>query len=125
MSVEADLVAYLAVNAGVSALVGSRIYPLRLPERMTLPALRYQIITTLPRVAHTGDSELRQYRIQLSAHASTYAGAQAVAAALFTALHGKKAIFGAGTSCTVINDVPAYEEESGTWVRHVDVEPWA
>lgn len=121
---ESDLLAVLEGNAGVSALVGARIYPLILPQRVTLPAIRYQVISTLPQPTHNGASGLRQYRIQLSVHAATYSAAQAVAEALHTALDGKKAVFGSGTSCTVANDVPGYDEESGQYMRHVDVEPW-
>lgn len=121
---EADLLAVLEANVGVSALVGARIYPMILPQRVTLPAIRYQVISTIPQPTHNGASGLRQYRIQLSVHAATYSAAQAVAEALHAALDGKKAIFGSGTSCTVANDVPGYEEESGQYVRHVDVEPW-
>ncbi len=122
--VEADLVRYLEANAGVSALVGDRIYPLMIPERATLPAIRYQGISMGSEVAHTGPSGLARHRIQLTVHAATYAIAQAVATALRRALDGKKGMFGAGSSCLVANDVPAYEEESGQYLRHVDVEPW-
>lgn len=121
---EEDLVAVLAANVGVSALVGARIYPLILPQRVTLPAIRYQVISTIPQPTHNGASGLRQYRIQLSVHATTYSSAQAVAEALYTALDAKKAVFGSGTSCTVVNDVPDYDEESGQYMRHVDVAPW-
>lgn len=121
---ESDLLAVLEGNAGVSALVGARIYPLILPQRVTLPAIRYQVISTIPQPTHNGASGLRQYRIQLSVHAATYSAAQAVAEALHTALDAKKAVFGSGTSCTVANDVPGYDEESGQYMRHVDVEPW-
>lgn len=124
MSFEEDLVRYLEANPGVSALVGTRVYPMRLPERVTLPAIRYQSISMTSEVAHTGPSNLRHYRIQLSIHASTYSSAQAVAAALYTAFDGKKSLFGPGTSCFVINDVSDFEDESGQYIRHVDVEPW-
>ncbi len=124
MSMEADLLAVLEANAGVSALVGARIYPMVLPQRVTLPAIRYQVISTIPQPTHNGPSGLRQYRLQLSVHAATYSSAQAVAEALYTALDGKKAIFGSGTSCTVVNDVSDYEETSGQYMRHVDVQPW-
>ncbi len=121
---ESVLVAYLEANPGVSALVAGRIYPQRLPPRVTLPAIRYQRISTRPEVAQTGPSNLGRVRVQLTVHAATYAGAAAVVTALRRALDGTKGLFGAGTSCFVINDLAGVEDESGQFVRYVDIEPW-
>lgn len=35
-------------HAGLAALIGTRCYPDRLPEDVTLPALRYQLISSPP-----------------------------------------------------------------------------
>lgn len=121
---ETGLVAILEADAGVGALVSARIYPLELPERVTLPAIRYQRISTSPEAAHTGDSGLARARLQLTVHAATYASAAAVAEALRAALHGKKGLFGAGSASFVANDVSDREETSGQYVRHVDIEVW-
>lgn len=123
-SLETALVRYLEANPGVNALVAGRIYPLQLPERVTLPAIRYQRVSTSPVVAHTGFSELERARVQLSVHAATYEEAAGVVRALRRALDGKGELFGTGTSCFVINDVADFEEASGQYVRHVDIEPW-
>ncbi len=124
MTVEEDLVRVLQVNAGVSALVSERIYALSLPQRVTLPAIRYQVISTSPEVAHNGPSGLQRNRIQLTVHAATYASAQAVAGALRRALDGRKGLFGPGTCCFVTNDLADYDVDSRHFMRHVDVEPW-
>lgn len=128
MTVEEDLVRVLLVNAGVSALVGgpdgARIYALTLPQRVTLPAIRYQVISTSPEVAHTGPSGLQRNRVQLTVHAGSYVSAQAVAGALRRALDGKKGLFGPGTCCFVTNDLADYDVDSRQFMRHVDVEPW-
>jgi hypothetical protein len=115
---------YLRVQPGVAALVGTRIYPLRFPQRVTLPAIRYQIISTIGQVAHTGPSGLRMYRVQLSAAAATYEGAAQVAEALWLACDGRKGLLGPGSSATVVNDLADDEPESGTYFRHVDAEIW-
>lgn len=46
MAVEEALYAKLEGTAAVSALVGTRIYPLRMPDKVTLPAIRYQRVDT-------------------------------------------------------------------------------
>jgi hypothetical protein len=124
MSLESELVQYLTANPGLAALVGTRIYPLRFPQRVTLPAIRYQVISTIGQVAHTGPSGLRMYRVQLTAAAATYDAAAQAAAALWLACDGRKGLLGPGSSATVVNDLPDDEPESGVFFRHVDVELW-
>lgn len=84
------LVAALKDDTGVAALVGTRIYPVRLPigtsfnESSTdLPALVYQLITE-----RVEAGALRFPRFQLTAFAMTYESAHAVAEAVRDALDG-------------------------------------
>ncbi|WP_292366074.1 MULTISPECIES: DUF3168 domain-containing protein [unclassified Methanoculleus] len=55
--------AVLAANAGVTALVGQRIYPDRLPTEPTLPALTYSLISEVLDAHISGD---RRARVQVS-----------------------------------------------------------
>lgn len=74
--------ARLKAHAGTSALVGSRVYPLRLPQGPTYPAVRYQVIGA-PRTHLMGDtpdaSQWVHSRVQVDCYAVTYAGAHALA----------------------------------------------
>lgn len=74
--------ARLKAHAGTSALVESRVYPLRLPEGPTYPAIRYQVIGA-PRTHLMGDSADASIgvhsRVQVDCFAETYAGVRAVA----------------------------------------------
>lgn len=71
--------ARLTSHAGTSALIGSRVYPLRLPQGPTYPAVRYQVIGA-PRVHAMGaDTGQVDARVQVDSYAETYAGAQALA----------------------------------------------
>lgn len=45
--VGASLRAYIVAQAGVSALIGSRMYPDELPQNATMPAITYHRISTL------------------------------------------------------------------------------
>ncbi len=84
MSVEAAL--YTRLTSGhtaTSALIGTRCYPLRLPQKPTLPAIVYQRISSSPQI---GTTDRRGTRFQFSCWASTYAGAKALAAQVRAAL---------------------------------------
>lgn len=73
------ITARLKAHAGTKALVGSRVYPLRLPQGPTYPAVRYQVIGS-PRVHAMGaDTGQVNARVQVDSYALTYAGAQALA----------------------------------------------
>ena len=74
--------ARLAAHAGTRALVDSRVYPMRLPQGPTYPAVRYQVIGA-PRTHLMGDtpnaSQWVHARVQVDSYAATYAGAHALA----------------------------------------------
>lgn len=77
MTTVAELVyTQLAADAGVSALVGTRIYPRRLPQSPTVPAITYQRISSGPQL---GTTSLRRSRYQLNCWDLTPDGVQALA----------------------------------------------
>jgi hypothetical protein len=123
MSATTDLVHVLKALPSLTALVGERIYPVTLPQGVTLPAIRYMQIDNPPELSHSGSSELSHPRIQLTAVASTYATAEAIAEALKLALHGSQR-WGPGCVSWIASDVDGYEPETGLYMRHVDVLMW-
>lgn len=44
MSIETDFYDVISGNAGVQALVGDRIYPMRAPDKVAVPFITYQFI---------------------------------------------------------------------------------
>ena len=67
MAIEAALYSLLTGNAGVSALLSTRIYPERHPaEAPTLPAAAYQVISTERDYHHSGQSAIATPRIQIT-----------------------------------------------------------
>lgn len=46
MSFEAALYSGLVGHAGLAALVGTRVYPMRLPANVTFPAITYERVST-------------------------------------------------------------------------------
>ena len=88
MSIETTLYTTLTGDAGVSALVSTRVYPNPAPEGASKPLVSYFVvsgtrITTIPGV---GDATRK--RVQINCHANTYSSAKAVAAAVIAALEG-------------------------------------
>jgi hypothetical protein len=85
MSVSTLLRTALTNHTGVHTRVGSRIYPLLLPEHPTYDAITYQRIDN---VWLAGSNDIRETRYQLSCWATTYLGAQALTVDVKDALEG-------------------------------------
>lgn len=56
----------LSNNAGVTALVGTRIYPQVAPQTETRPLIVYSIISDVPTNTKSGGSTLDAYRVQIT-----------------------------------------------------------
>jgi len=85
--IESGLFAFLEANAGITALVGTRIFPLRVPEGATLPALVYHKISGPSAHSKDGDMSLNHPRYQFTVWADKYADAKAVRTAVNAALN--------------------------------------
>ncbi len=72
MSIEIAIRARLAGFAGLSALVGTRIYPNFIPEGSTLPAIAYEVISAERESAMGADIGTSHFRIQLTIFATSY-----------------------------------------------------
>ncbi len=96
MTVEEAVLEHLVADVGVSALVGSRVYQLKLPQKPTLPAVRVQLIDEPVTYHLRGGYTLTRARVQTDAFASEasggdpYRSALAVAEAIDTALSGQR-----------------------------------
>ncbi len=117
--VEEAIYSRLSTHAGVSALVGSRIYPSLMPQNVTLPALTY-IKVAGPRVsAMSIDTGVARPRFQVSCWSQTYSQAKALAAQVRAALQRWR-----GTESGVViqasfmeNEIDLYDNE--TELHHV------
>ena len=87
MTIEQAIVERLKDQASVTALVGTRIYQLVLPQRPTLPAVRVQVIDEDDPQHLRGPVGKQQSRIQVDAYGAEAAGYVAVAA-IAAAIHG-------------------------------------
>ncbi len=79
MSLPELLYTALSGHAGLAALVSDRIYPIKLPQDETLPAVVYQQISVQNMITLDTDTNgVQQIRVQLSAWSSSYDEARAV-----------------------------------------------
>jgi len=90
MSAETELYAVLAAASGLTALVGTRIYPDILPEDHQLPAVVYTRTGTQPVLTVHGGSFGDFTDLQINAWAKTRASAAAVAEQIEAALVAAK-----------------------------------
>lgn len=106
----------LTSYSGISALVGTRVYPLNLPQKPTYEAITYQRISNGPQ---NGSTTIRESRWQISCWAETYAEAHALAVQVKTALeewtaNGIKMAY-------VVNEIDDYDDEAEVYRTLVDV----
>lgn len=95
MSTSADLRTFILADATISGLIGTRMYPLRLPQAPTLPAITYQWISGRHVQSMNDRSGLSGPRVQFTAWAATYLQAEAVFEALRKRLDGFSGMAGA------------------------------
>lgn len=120
----------ILVTAATAAV--DRIYPLALPPNVTLPAIAYTRVST-PRIySLTGFSHLSMPRFQMTAWASTYAAAKALANEIRRALDNYSGWLGAPfpapfpigwievQNISSINELDAYEPRSKFYGISVD-----
>jgi len=107
MTIEAGIFAHLIGNAGVRALVATRIYPLLVPQDVELPAIAYQRISGPRDHAHDGPSGLALARVQLTFVATSYDGAKSLAEAARAAMDGFSGVMGEMTvgACLLSNEM--------------------
>lgn len=86
--IEKDLFDTLKNDATVAGLVGTRIYPLHMPQGVPMPAVVYQRISTTPINSLDGDTGVDAVRMQVSCWAATYLASRALSDAVRAAVTG-------------------------------------
>ena len=85
--VEQTLFTALTSSSAVTAICGTRIYPLLLPTEPTLPAIDYKFVggANQPTMDTTG---VQRYRVEINCWGATYAQAVTLRHAVIKALSG-------------------------------------
>jgi len=96
MDIEPALRSELINNAAVAAMVGTRVYPMHLPQGYTLPAISYQMISAPRAWSTTGPVGQVQARVQVDCWAETYDGAKSLSNGVRLALDNFRGTLGTG-----------------------------
>ena len=86
--IESALYTYITSDATVTGLIGTRLYPLDLPQEPTAPAATYLRVSTNPLYTHDGDAALDEVRIQIDSFDTTVLGAKTLAGAIRDRISG-------------------------------------
>lgn len=123
---EADLRSWLLMQPEITARIGTRCYPMRLPQDVVFPALTYQAISGSSPVSHEGGTGIAQKRIQFDCWGERYDDALALAGALRTALSGVLTSMGGTPSVAgrIVNDLDVSEPEPSLWRRMIETALW-
>jgi hypothetical protein len=111
--IESDLYSYLSGVSAVSALAGTRLYPLILPQAPTYPAITYTVQGADRDYTYCGPSGLVKKDIQIDAWGSTYAAAKALQDVLRVALDGFVGLMGNTRvhRVEILAEIDVYEDE--------------
>ena len=109
---EKSLVATLKGNAPLAALVGTKIFPLIVPQGTAFPCISYQRISGMPANTLSGHSGLEEIDLQIDVWAKTYTEAKAIAKAVRAAMPAKGTPFSA--HLRMDEDLPG---DDGTYFR--------
>ena len=124
MAVEDAIYSRGTTHAGLSALIGLRLYPGLAPQNVAYPAVVYQRISAIPESLMTADTDILRERFQFTVLAEDYAGASVVAAQVKSAFQRWQ-----GTEASVViedsflaGDIDLYDPDTELHQRAIDFE---
>lgn len=120
--IEETLYSYLSGHAGLSALVGNRIYPVVAPQGVTKPYCVCKKVSNARQYAMGGIVAAQRHRFQVSCFGTTYSSAKNVAAQVTAALEAWKAA--EVLAAFAINEIDMYEQDTGLYHIPVDFYIW-
>jgi hypothetical protein len=131
ITIEEGLTAFLSANAGLTTLIGGRVYLMRIPQGATLPCLTYQRISTPRVLTHdtSGSAGTAHPRFQFDAWGTTYTAVKGIADAARAALNGYTGTMGSSNPVTVqaalIDDEsPEFAPDVKLWRVRMDFIIW-
>ena len=109
----------LRLDAGVIAIVGTRIYAAgAMPPETAMPALTYQVITGQPENYLDGVPTIERQRVQVDAWAAGLAAAEQLQSA------ARVAVIAGGRNVCISNNGHDYEPETKRYRASRDYEVW-
>lgn len=104
----------LSQDSNITAIVGQRIYPVKLPQEVTIPAIRFSRVSTTGRIiTHSGSADVAKSRYQFSCYAEDILTAKNISEKIRQLFHGQtfeengEEVFNA----TAVNEVDLYDDD--------------
>lgn len=97
---EEALIAKLLADSGLSALAGTRVYPVSRPQGSALPAVTLATVSNVPLYTDQGEAGIAEARVQIDCWGTSYGSVKAVARSVKAAL---SAFFGTVEGVTFQN----------------------
>lgn len=116
---EPKIYTVLSGSSAVSAVVSARIYPLVLPQDVTLPAITYVRISGGQVNSMGGYSGLENPRMQIDVWGATYTAAKTLAALVHAAMSAATTF-----SALLISDMDLYEDDTKIYRVSMDFSVW-
>jgi hypothetical protein len=113
---ENDIYTALASGSPLPTSAGVRVYPVLMPQGVTMPAIRYQRVGVVPTSSLDGDSGKDLVRFQIDCFAGTYAAVKALAVEVRAALTAIGALF--------VSDIDGYEDDTKLYRETLDYSIW-
>ena len=130
MLLESALFTYLSTYAGITALIGARVYHIYAPPQATKPYLTYQRLGS-EFIDVFGDTiTLRKVSIGVAAIATTDLEAATLRVQVMTALHSYSGMMGGGAGvkvhAAIANDISEdFDFETKTYIVPMEFLVWA
>lgn len=116
---ETKIYSALSGNATVAVKVGSRIYPVVMPQDPTLPAITYQRIASEPVNTLEGYAGLENVHISVMSWATGYLTAKELAEDVHVALNGATAF-----KALLVSDLDGFDPDVNLYVAAQDYSCW-
>ena len=127
ISIEEGIFSRLSTYTSLATLISTRVYPLKLPQTVTLPAITYQRISTPRELTHDQQAGgLAMPRFQFTCWGTTFSSVKGVVKELRNCLNGFSGTFGSGASTVSVggvlsaNEIDSFDPESGLYWTAVD-----
>lgn len=126
MPVGDNIRTFLLADASIAAAVGTRVYPIALPQKPTLPAIRYNTISSFETSSTPGVRGLIRPRIQFDSYGTTYAAARALAELLRDRLSNYRGAAGSATvqGAFFVNESEVFDPEQKAYKVMQDFFIW-
>ncbi len=120
MALAEDIYSTLSGDAAVSALVSTRIYPLKMPQNPVMPAITYRRVSGARISSIDGITQTDNPRYQVDVWGSSYDSVRSVVEPVIQAMDGS-----ATFKAVMITDLDFYEDDTTLYRAAVDFSIWS